>query len=77
MYARLSCARAQPELKAQLEGRSVREQLQIMAKAHYPPLPLNHDMALAVLLCPFATFVSWLQDKVGSKDFVLPPDQRR
>jgi hypothetical protein len=77
MYARLLRARDQPELKAQFEGKSVREQLQVMAKAHYPPLPLNNDMALAVLLCPFPSFVAWLQEKVGSKDFILPPDPRR
>jgi len=73
MYARLARARDQQELKAQFQGRSVREQMQIMAKAHYPPLPLNNDMALAVLLCPFPSFVAWLQEKVGNKDFLLPP----
>ena len=73
MYARLARASHQQELKIQFEGRSVREQMQIMAKAHYPPLPLNNDMALAVLLCPFPSFVAWLQEKVGNKDFLLPP----
>lgn len=77
MYARLQRAQDQPELKAQFAGRSLREQLQIMAKAHYPPLPLNNDMALAVLLCPLPSFVAWLQERVASKDFILPPDPRR
>ena len=31
---------------------------------------------ITTALCPFATFAEWVQDHVGSKDFVLPPDKR-
>jgi hypothetical protein len=77
MYARLERARESAELRDTLAGKRIREQLQLMAKAHYPPLPLSNEMAVAVLLCPFAAFVEWVQALVGPHDFVIPPDPRR
>lgn len=76
IYARLTLAGEQPALKEQFAGRPVREQLAIMAKAHYPPIPLSNELTLAVLLCPFAAFVEWVQDKLASHDFVVPPDPK-
>ena len=76
MYARLSLAIEHPVLKSQFAGKGVREQLQTMAKAHYPPIPLSNDLTLAVLLCPFAAFVEWAQEKVANQAFVVPPDPK-
>lgn len=76
MYARLALAIEHPVLKNQFAGKGVREQLQTMAKAHYPPIPLSNDLTLAVLLCPFAAFVEWAQDKVANQGFVVPPDPK-
>lgn len=77
MYARLERARESAELRDQLAGKRIRDQLVLMAKAHYPPLPLSNDMTVAVLLCPFAAFVEWVQKLVGGHDFVIPPDPKR
>lgn len=76
MYARLALATAHPILKSQFVGKSVRDQLQAMAKAHYPPIPLSNDLTLAILLCPFAAFVEWVQGKVAEGGFVIPPDPK-
>jgi hypothetical protein len=77
MYARRERASESAELHAQFADKRIREQLQIMAKAHYPPLPLSNDMMVAVLLCPFAALVEWVQGLVASHDFVIPPDPKR
>ena len=76
MYARLALAGASPALKEQFAGKPAREQLTLMAKAHYPPIPLSNELTLAVLLCPFAALVEWVQEKVASHDFVVPPDPK-
>lgn len=77
MYARLERARESAELRNTFGDKRVRECLQIMAKAHYPPLALSSDMSLAVMLCPFSAFVEWVQRLVASHDFVIPPDPKR
>lgn len=77
MYARREHASESSELRAAFQGKRIREQLQLMAKAHYPPIPLSNTMTVAVLLCPFAAFVSWVQELVGTHDFVIPPDPKR
>jgi len=76
IYARLELANAHPVLKSQFAGKSVRDQLQIMAKAHYPPIPMTPELSLGVLLCPFASFVEWVQTKVADHAFVVPPDPK-
>ena len=76
MYARLALAIEHPVLKGQFADKGVREQLQVMAKAHYPPIPLSNDLTLAVLLCPFAAFVEWVQVMVANRAFVVPPDPK-
>lgn len=76
MFARLALASEHPALKHQFAGKSVRDQLQTMARAHYPPIPLSNDLTLAVLLCPFAAFVEWVQAKVADHAFVVPPDPK-
>jgi hypothetical protein len=76
MYARLSLATKHPVLKDQFTGKGVRDQLQIMAKAHYPPIPMSNDLTLAVLLCPFAAFVAWVQTLVADRNFIVPPDPK-
>lgn len=77
VYARLAHAGANPALRAQLEGRPVRERLTLINRAHYPPLPNTPDLTLAALLCPFPAFVAWVQRQVAEREFVIPPDARR
>jgi len=76
MYARLALASEHPVLKSKFVDKSVRDQLQVMAKAHFPPIPMTPELALAVLLCPFAAFVEWVQGKVADHAFVVPPDPK-
>jgi hypothetical protein len=56
---------------------NTRQRLAVLSKDHYPPLALNSELALAAMLCPFRTFVSWVQNRVAEHDFVLPPDPKR
>ena len=49
----------------------------MLAKDHYPVLPFSPELTLAALLCPFASFVTWVQKRVAEKDFVIPPDPKR
>jgi hypothetical protein len=76
MYARLALASEHPVLKGQFAGKTVRDQLQVMARAHYPPIPVTAELALAVLLCPFAAFVEWAQTRIAEHGFVVPPDPK-
>ncbi|MBA3847954.1 MAG: hypothetical protein H0X45_15100, partial [Planctomycetes bacterium] len=77
MYARVALATQHPSYRDTFVGLSTRERLASMAKDHYPPLTLSNELTLAALLCPFAEFVRWVQDKTTTSDFVLPPDPKR
>lgn len=77
MYARREHASESTELRDAFVGKRIREQLMLMAKAQYPPITLSNTMTMAVLLCPFPAFVSWVQNLVISHDFVIPPDPKR
>jgi hypothetical protein len=48
-----------------------------MSKDHYPVLAVTPELTLSALLCPFTTWVEWVQNRVEAQDFVLPPDPRR
>jgi hypothetical protein len=77
MYARVAQAAAHPSYREAFNGLDVRARLALLARDHYPPLALTPELTLAALLCPFAAFVTWVQERVAAKDFVLPPDPRR
>jgi hypothetical protein len=77
MYARVALATDHPTYRESFAGLGTRERLKIMAKDRYPPLVLSPELTLAALICPFSSLVAWVQGKVGTNDFVLPPDPRR
>ncbi len=76
MYAWVAHARANPAVGSQLKNLDTRGCLLAIKQIGYPPLPADADTAFAALLCPFATFVQFIQDRTAIQDFVLPPDSR-
>ncbi len=76
IYARVAQAEADPRYREALTG-TTRERLQYLTRQHYPPIAPGPEITLAALLCPFATFVEFVQNRVQAGDFVLPPDPKR
>jgi hypothetical protein len=76
-YARVALASQHPTYRDSFKDMNTRQRLAVLSKDHYPPLALNSELALAAMLCPFRTFVSWVQNRVAEHDFVLPPDPKR
>jgi len=77
MYARATLAADHPTYRDAFVTLKTRERLKILAKDRYPPLVLSPELTLAALICPFASFVTWVQERVAGSDFVVPPDARR
>jgi len=77
IYARVATAAQRGGYAEKFAGRSTRDRLLMLAKDHYPVLPFSPELTLAALLCPFASFVTWVQKRVAEKDFVIPPDPKR
>lgn len=77
MYARVSLASQHPSYRDAFQGKKTRERLALMGKDHYPVLAVTPELTLSALLCPFAAFAAWVQEKVEAADFVLPPDPKR
>lgn len=76
MYQRVALASDHPTYRERFAGLGTRQRLAILAKDHYPALKVDTDFTMSTLLCPFEAFARWVQDKVESKDFVLPPEPR-
>jgi hypothetical protein len=76
MYARIAAACQHPNYQETFKDKHIRDRLALMAKDHFPPLTLTTELTLGVMLCPFASFVTWIQDKTASQEFVLPPDPK-
>ena len=77
IYARVARAENDPRHQAAFVGKSTRERLGYLTKQHEPPIPLSTELSLAGMLCPFKTFVEFVQTRVQAGDFVLPPDPKR
>ncbi len=77
MYARVAMAGRQAAYGSALSGKSTRACLAVLSTDRFPPLRLTPALTLAALLCPFAVFVRWVQERNGAADFVLPPDALR
>ncbi len=77
IYARVARAEADPRHQVAFVGKTTRERLGYLTKQHEPPIPLSTELSLATMLCPFKTFVEFVQTRVQSGDFVLPPDHKR
>jgi hypothetical protein len=77
IYARVAQARGDARHRATLAKGTTRECLQYLSRQHYPPIPATPELTLATLLCPFKTFVEFVQTRVQAGDFVLPPDPKR
>lgn len=77
MYARAALASDHPTYREAFAGLGTRERLKIMGKDRYPALVLSPELTIAAMLCPFGGLVTWVQEKVATSDFVLPPDPRR
>ncbi|MBA3684489.1 MAG: hypothetical protein H0W72_04530 [Planctomycetes bacterium] len=77
MYARVALASDHPTYRDQFVGKGFRERLAILAKSHFPPLPLTQELALSAMLCPFKAFAEWVQKRLDEKEFVLPPDPKK
>ena len=76
LYQRVDKARSNIAWTAMLSDKTTEECMQLLAHDRYPAIKVNNDFSVATALCPFATFAKWVQDKVGDKDFVLPPDPK-
>lgn len=77
MYARVELASQHPTYREPFQSLKTRERLKILAKDRYPPLVMSPELTLAALLCRFQGLVTWVQEKVASGDFVVPPDAKR
>ena len=77
MYARVALASDHPTYRDDFAAKPFRERLAVLAKTHYPPLPLTTELTLAALLCPFRVFAEWVQKRVEDREFVLPPDPKK
>ncbi len=77
IYARVARAEADPRHQVAFVGKGTRERLMHLTRQHEPPIPLSTELTLATLLCPFRTFVEFVQTRVQAGDFVLPPDPKR
>ncbi len=77
IYARVALASQHPTYREAFKNKNTRERLAALSKDHYPPLAITPELTLATMLCPFRTFVTWVQDRVAERDFVLPPDPKR
>jgi hypothetical protein len=77
IYARMAIAESDPRHQQSLAGKTSRERLLYLGKIHYPPIALSPELTLSALLCPFAAFVEFVQQRTQSSDFVLPPDPKR
>ena len=54
-----------------------REAIKALAINRYPPLRISRSFIGSTLLCPFASFAKWVQDKVSNNDFTLPPEPKK
>jgi hypothetical protein len=77
IYARVALASQHPTYREAFKDKDIRYRLAALSKDHYPPLALTSELTLATMLCPFKAFVTWVQDRVAERDFVLPPDPKR
>jgi hypothetical protein len=77
IYARVALASQHPTYRESFREKNTRERLATLSKDHYPPLAMTSELTLATMLCPFRTFVDWVQGRVADHDFVLPPDPKR
>lgn len=77
IYQRVATASRHPTYAESFAGTDTRERLALLAKDRYPPIKCDAVFSATTLLCPFAGFASWIQGRVASKDFVLPPDPKR
>ncbi len=77
IYARCGHYARHAEWRERLAGLGTRQRLAIMAKERLPALPMTNDVAVAIMLLPFANLARWVQQRVETSDFVLPPERRR
>jgi len=77
IYARVALASQHPTYREGFKDKTTRVRLAELSKDHYPPLAMTPELTLATMLCPFRTFVDWVQARVAEHDFVLPPDPKR
>lgn len=77
IYQRIALASQHPTYAQRFEGLRAKEKLAILAKDHYPPCKVDDSFMITTALCPFANFAAWVQEQVGDKNFVLPPERRR
>ncbi|TVR41786.1 MAG: hypothetical protein EA402_12655 [Planctomycetota bacterium] len=77
LYQRVEQASSHPTYRERFADLGTRERLSILAADRYPALKVDNDFSVYTALCPFRSFASWIQDKVTSKDFVLPPEADR
>ena len=75
--ARVTLAANQGGYAERFAGKNLRDRLAILAADRYPALALTRELTLAALLCSFSKLVRWVQDRIESKDFLIPPDPRR
>ena len=67
MYQRVEQARAHQEYREELEGKNTREALTVLSKVHFPPLNVTSRFAIGTVLCPFQSFVDWIQQCLATK----------
>ena len=76
IYQRVERAGSDPQYADRFDGLSTTQKLQLLSQGRYPMLDVDGTFTISTMLCPFSAFAKWVQHKVTSKDFVIPPDPK-
>ena len=77
LYARVARASEDPRYRERFRGLATRERVSILAKDHYPLLPVDDRLVANAMLAPLGEVALWLQERLAADDLVLPPDPKR
>jgi hypothetical protein len=77
LYQRVATAADSGHFDGEFAGANTRQRLHVLASAKEPPLTVDEAFITATFQYPLDHFAQWLQYRVATQDFVLPPEHRR
>ncbi len=81
LYQRIEKAKNDDSDEATQEAvrtsQSSRLAIKALADNRYPAMKVSRAFIGSTLLCPFMSFVKWVQERVKNDDFTLPPEPKR
>ena len=79
IYQRIEHATRHPSYTESFQDSELKaaQKLKIMSKDKYPMLPVDNTFTIVTLLCPFEAFARWVQDRVSTDNFIIPPDGKK